>query len=195
MMLAPQLRPRETIEELLRIPEAERHHELIDGQIIRKALPSGEHGDAQSALTALIKGPFQLRQGGKGPGGWWIYTEVEIQLASDALYRPDLAGWRKETTPARPTGQPITIRPDWICEVISPSTAKVDRVAKLNGYYRFGIPHYWLVDPSEETLIVLRRTKEGYLVVLSAQSHEIVRAEPFDAIEIPLTQLFGGETA
>ncbi len=193
MTLAHQLPKQASVEDLIAIPEPERFHELIGGRIVRKALPSGEHGDAQSAISAILKGPFQIRPGGKGPGGWWIYTEVEVELAVDHVYRPDLVGWRRESAPQRPTGTPIALRPDWICEIVSPSTAKLDRVGKLNEYHKFGIPHYWLVDPAAETLTVVRWTEEGYLVVLSAQAGETVRAEPFDGIDIIISHLFGGD--
>ncbi len=99
------------------------------------------------------------------PGGWWIATEVEVQLAPSQIYRPDVVGWRRERVPERPTGTPVAIRPDWICEVLSPSNPGTDRVKKLNRYHQFGVPHYWLVDPIEESLSVFRWTAEGYLLV------------------------------
>lgn len=180
-----------TIDDLLSIPPDQRFHEIIDGELVQKATPSFEHGDAQSALVSRIKGPFQRRPGGKGPGGWWIATEVEIQLAASQIYRPDVVGWRRERVPERPTGTPIAIRPDWICEVLSPSNPGTDRVKKLNRYHQFGVPHYWLVDPIEESLSVFRWTADGYLLVLAADREARVRAEPFEAVEIVLATLFG----
>lgn len=184
-------RTQATVADLLAIPAEERFHEIIGGELVRKAMPSGEHGDAQSALVARIKGPFQRRPGGKLPGGWWIYSEVEVELAPDHVYRPDVVGWRRERVPERPTGTPIAVRPDWICEVLSPSNPGTDRVKKLNHYHRFGIPHYWLVDPLEESLSVLRWTPDGYLLVLAADRDAHVRAEPFEAVELPVGALFG----
>ncbi|WP_338092460.1 hypothetical protein [Sorangium cellulosum] len=110
MSTAPPKRPA-TAADLLALPEAQRFHEVIDGQ--PKAVPSFEHGDAQSAVVALVKIPFQRCPGGRWPGGGWFATEVEIELAPDQVYRPDVAGWRRERTPERPGGSPVRIRPDW----------------------------------------------------------------------------------
>jgi Uma2 family endonuclease len=182
-----------TVADLLAIPPEERFHEIIDGELVRKAMPSGEHGDAQSALASRIKGPFQRRPGGKLPGGWWIYTEVEVEFAPGQVYRPDVVGWRRERVPDRPRGTPIAIRPDWTCEVLSPSNPGTDRVKKLNHYHRFHVPHYWIVDPIEESLSVFRWTADGYLLVLAADRHARVHAEPFEAVELPVGALFGDD--
>lgn len=96
--------------------------EIIGGAIVEKAAPSFEHGDAQSSLVAALKDPFQRRRG--GPGGWWIATEVEVELETHEVYRPDLVGWRRERVPERPRGRPIRIHPDWVCEVLSISNAE-----------------------------------------------------------------------
>ncbi|MEO7330397.1 MAG: Uma2 family endonuclease [Minicystis sp.] len=184
-----------TLADLLAIPEDERFHEIIDGELVRKAMPSFIHGDAQSALALRIKGPFQRRPGGGSPGGWWIGTEVDIQLAPTHIYRPDVVGWRRDRVPARPTGTPIAILPDWICEVLSPSNPGTDRVKKLNFYHQFGVPHYWIVDPMDESLSVFRWTAEGYLLVLAAGREARVHAEPFEAIELPVGALFGDDEA
>lgn len=190
MLTSAQRRPA-LIADLLAIPPEERFHELIDGEIVPKALPSFEHGDAQSALAGRLKGPFQRRPGGRYPGGWWIGTEVEVELAPSHLYRPDIVGWRRERVPERPSGTPIAIRPDWVCEVLSPSNPGTDRVKKLNHYHQFAVPHYWIVDPMEASLSVFRWMAEGYLLVLAAERGARVRAEPFEAVELPVASLFG----
>ncbi|MEO8798370.1 MAG: hypothetical protein ABI551_10825, partial [Polyangiaceae bacterium] len=97
---------------LLAIPEERRFHEVIGGALIEKASPSFEHGDAQSSVVARIKPPFH-RSGGDPPEGWWIATEVEIELASEDVYRPDVVGWRRSRVAERPSGTPVRIRPDW----------------------------------------------------------------------------------
>jgi Uma2 family endonuclease len=178
--------------DLLAIPADELFHELIDGEIVPKAMPTFAHGDAQSAIVSLIKGPFHCRSGGKLPGGWWIATEVEIRLGPN-VYRPDIVGWRRERVPERPDGMPIAIRPDWIAEVLSPSNPGTDRVKKFNHYHQFQVPHYWIVDPMEQALSVYRWTPDGYLTVLAADRDARVRAEPFEAIELPVGPLFGEE--
>jgi Uma2 family endonuclease len=164
--------------------------EVIRGVVVEKAAPSFEHGDAQSSLAAALKDPFQRQRG--GPGGWWIATDVEIELEVHEVYRPDLVGWRRERMSERPRGRPIRVRPDWVCEVLSPSNAEYDLGAKLFTYHRSAIPQYWIADPEHATLTVYRATEHGYVVVSSAGRGDRVRAEPFEAIEIAIEELFGG---
>ena len=182
-----------TIADLLAIPEERRFHELLSGEIVEKATPAGEHGDAQSGIAAAIKPPFQRGGGGGGPGGWWIATEVEVALPGGDLVRPDVVGWRRERCPQRPSGTPVHLVPYWVCEVLSPSNASRDTVTKLRLYHRERVPHYWIVDPSNATLTVMRWAEPGYLTVLAAERGEIVRAEPFDAIELEVGPLFGDD--
>jgi len=168
--------------------------EVLSGELVRKADPSAEHGDAQAGLAAIIRPPFHRRPGGPGgPGGWWILTEVDVELAINDVVRPDLAGWRRDRAPKRPTGRPVRIRPDWICEVLSSSNAKTDLVDKLALYRRAEVPHYWIVDPHTETLTVHRLLPDGYLIALRAGREATVHAEPFEAIELRVGTLFGDD--
>lgn len=160
---------------------------------MRKAAPTFEHGDAQSALALCLKGPFQRKPGGRFPGGWRIGTDVEVELAPSHVVRPDVVGWRRERVPERPEGAPVRVRPDWIGEVLSPSNQGLDRVTKLNAYHHFGVPHYWIVDPMGASLSVFRWTAEGYLLVLAANRGAVVRAEPFEAVPLAVGALFGDE--
>lgn len=180
-------------EDFWAIPHGERFHELVGGELVEKAAPSGEHGDAQAGIVTAVRAPFQRRSGGDGPGGWWIATEVEVLLETGDIVRPDVVGWRRERCPERPTGMPVKQHPDWICEVLSESNATHDTVKKLRLYQRVGIAHYWIADPREATLTVMRWSQDGYITVLSAERHEVVRAEPFDAIEIAVGTLFGDD--
>ena len=191
MPTASEARHTATAAELLAIPEPERFHEVVDGELVRKTAPSGPHGRAQSRVAAKIGGPYDRRPGGRAPGGWWIVTEVEVELATHQVYRPDVVGWRRERLPELPREAPIRIRPDWVCEVLSESNASNDLVKKMRGYHRAGVPHYWIVDPREETLTVYRWTAEGFLLVLAADQRERVRAEPFDEVQLFVGALFG----
>jgi len=172
------------------IPEAERFHELIDGHLVRKATPSAEHGDAQAGVVSPVRTRYHgpPRDGG---GGWWIATEVEVRLDGGHLVRPDVLGWRRTTCPKRPTGTPVDIRPDWICEVISPSRPNDDTVKKLRLYHAARVPHYWLVDPRDSTLTVMRWGEAGYVMVLRAERGEVVTPEPFEEIRLHVGSLFG----
>jgi Uma2 family endonuclease len=179
--------------DLLAIPENQRFHEIIDGELVRKAAPTGEHGGVQAALTGSLFDPFNRSPGGRRPGGWWFLVEVEIELAPHEIYRPDILGYRRERVAERPRGSPLHLRPDWVCEILSPNNTRNDTVKKMRVYHRCEIPHYWIVDPNEETLAVHRWTSEGYLTVLLAERGERVRAEPFDAIELQVSVLFGAD--
>ncbi len=185
-----------TLVEFLSIPEHERFHELVGGAIIEKASPSGEHGGTQTGIVRTVAPPFQRRSGGRGgPGGWWIATEVEVMLASGEIVRPDVVGWRRERCPEQPRGKIIKLRPDWVCEVLSPSNANHDTVKKLRSYHRDGVPHYWIADPLEGTLTVMRWSADGYVTILSAERDEVVRAEPFEELELTVATLLGDDPA
>ncbi len=183
---------RSSAADFLAIPAEQRFHELIGGEIIEKATPTGEHGAAQAGVASAIIPPYQRRGGSGGPGGWWIATEVEVVLSAE-IVRPDVVGWRRERVPARPTGSPVADRPDWICEVVSPRNANNDTVKKLRLYHVAQVPHYWIVDPRDATLTVMRWSEAGYITVLRAERGETVHPEPFDAIELAVGTLFGDD--
>jgi Uma2 family endonuclease len=191
MRKAPPGRPA-TYEDLAGLPE-QAHFEIIAGQLVEEASPGGEHGTTQLALGATLFGPFSRRPGGPLPGGWWFGSDVDIEFERHEVYRPDVAGWRREHVPERPAGIPVRVRLDWVCEVLSPSNARVDQVTKFETYRRCGVPHYWIADPMLRTLRVFRWTPDGYLVVLNAEAGQRVRAEPFDAIELQVGVLFGDD--
>lgn len=163
--------------------------EVIGGAMVEKAAPTFEHGDAQGSIIELIKSPYQRGRG--GPGGWWIAPEVEIELAEHDVYLPDVAGWKRSRVPERPTGRPIRVRPDWVCEVLSPSNALNDLGVKFAAYHRAGVGHYWVVDPERQTLTVFRSTTEGYVIAVSAGRGDVVRPEPFEEVVLRVAELFG----
>ena len=191
MVAASPLR-RATAEDLARLPSDVRA-EVIDGAVVEKASSSAEHANAKGGAIVLLRGPYHRRPGGGQPGGWWILPEVEIELAEHEVYRPDIAGWRRDRIPVRPSGLPVKVRPDWVCEVLSASNASNDLVKKLRVYHQSHVEHYWVVDPQNETLTVLRWTPDGYLAALTAGRADRVRAEPFEATELPVGMLFGDE--
>ena len=182
-----------TLDEFLAIPEERRFHELLTSEIVQKATPSGEHGDAQAGVVGAIRPAYQRRSGGGGPGGWWIATEVEVLLETGEVVRPDVLGWRRDRVPERPIGTPVRDRPDWVCEVVSPSNANTDTVKKLRIYHNAQVSHYWIVDPRDSTLSVMRWSEAGYTTVLRAERGETVRPEPFEAIELAVGTLFGDD--
>lgn len=175
-----------TYEDLLALPD-DVVGQLLEGELHATPRPAIDHQRSSSVLGIHLGGPFDLGSG--GPGGWWIVDEPELHLGRNVLV-PDLAGWRREGLPVLPREPFFTLAPDWVCEVLSPATARLDRTKKLSIYAREGVGHAWLVDPVLETLEVFRRLEEAWLLVLTAGGDEVVRAEPFDAVELPLTGLW-----
>ena len=182
--------------DLLRIPEEERWHEILDGELLQKALPRGEHSVSQIGIV-LALGRFHRRpQKTDRPGGWWLLSEPTIRLSPHEILRPDVAGYRRERMPEKPTGYPLELRPDWVCEIMCDSDARRrDGLQKRRIYADNGVPHYWLLDTERELLTVLRLGEEGYREVQSGGRTDRVRAEPFDAIELVVGVLFGDEMA
>jgi len=165
--------------------------EIVGGTIVYKADPSAEHGDAQAALVSILRQHFHRRSGQGGPGGWWTLTEVDVELSLHEVYRPDLSGWRRERVAERLTGRPIKTRPDWVCEVLSASNAATDQVDKFRVYAASGLPFYWIGDPERRILTVYRLEGAAYSVALQAKQGEVVRAPPFEAIDLRVGLLFG----
>ncbi len=128
--------------------------EVIHGVVTYRAEPSAEHADAQPGLGAFVRQHFHRATGRGGPGGWRVLTEVHVELETHEVYRPDVAGWRRERVPERPTGRPVTVRPDFICEILSESNAATDQVDKFRVYASSGVPFYWIADPTRKILTV-----------------------------------------
>ena len=185
-MLLPMSQPRERSLTAAALADLE-HHEIVDGELVQKASPSFEHGDIQGTIFGRLLG-FR----GRGtPGGWWFSQEVEVELGTRQVYRPDIAGWRIARVPERPSGSPLRIAPDWVCEVLSPSTTARDLGTKLQAYHRAHVGHYWVAHPIEHLLHVYRWHETGYLLVLSATPGDVVRVEPFDVIDLDIRDIFG----
>lgn len=165
--------------------------EIVDGDLIVQPRPAKSHASVASSLGGELFGPFQKGRG--GPGGWIILDEPELHLGGDILV-PDLAGWRRSRMPHVTPGAYFTLAPDWIGEVLSPPTARLDRFRKLPIYARERVPHAWLIDPDARTLEVLKLEGERWLI-LGVHSPEgeaptPIRAEPFDAVELDLSAIF-----
>jgi Uma2 family endonuclease len=132
---------------------------------------------------------FGVGQG--GPGGWWLIHEQELHFGRQVLV-PDLAGWRQDRAPGLLEREVpfFDLAPDWVCEVLSPSTARLDRGRKLTLYHQEGVSHAWLVDPRAHTLEVYRRGEQGWQLVARHGGDEVVRAEPFDTEPLELGRLW-----
>ena len=178
-----------TARDLIELGEA--RAEIVRGVIVYKAEPSAEHADAQLGLGSFVRQHFHRQPGHGGPGGWWILTEVDVELSEHDVFRPDVAGWRRDRVPERPRGRPVTVRPDWICEILSESNAATDQVDKFRVYAANGIPFYWIGDPTRRILTVYRLDGSGYGVALQAKHGEVVNAPPFDMMPLRVGLLFG----
>lgn len=178
-----------TLEDFLAIPPHQRFHEILDGELVQKTLPSAKHGSSQSRLSAILGGAYDDSLGGQ-PGGWFLMTEVEILLPGRQPVRPDLVGWRVERMSELPDEFPIKLRPDWVCEVVSPTDPARDTVIKYRDYARAGIPHYWLVDPTAQSLTSLVLQDEHYMIQAEGKSGQTIAAQPFELISIAVDRLF-----
>jgi Uma2 family endonuclease len=162
--------------------------EVIGGVLHAQPRPAARHARAASRLGGELDGPFDRGRG--GPGGWVLLDEPELHFADDILV-PDLAGWRRERMPTFPYDAAyFSLAPDWICEILSPSTAKLDRGEKLDVYARENVAHAWLLDPQDKTLEVLRLENARWTRIAFHHDDAVVRAEPFDAIEIALRSMW-----
>jgi Uma2 family endonuclease len=179
-------RRRATYEDVLNAPE-HKVAEIIDGVLYLSPRPAFQHALTTTELAADLVGPFNRGRG--GPGGWWILIEPELHFGEDVLV-PDIAGWRQSRLPNAADLKFSTVAPDWLCETLSPSTARLDRTKKLRVYAREHVPHVWLVDAKRRTVEVFTLRGSSLVTQATFREHDRVRVEPFDAIEIDLAVLW-----
>jgi Uma2 family endonuclease len=179
-------RRRATYQDVL---DAARHEvaEIFDGELYLSPRPALPHASVASVLGSELMPPFHRGRG--GPGGWIILDEPELHLGDDILV-PDLAGWRRERLPAIEQAAYLTLAPDWLCEVLSRSTEKIDRARKLPIYAAAGVRHAWLLNPTLRTLEVLRLQDGRWLTLAVHYDGQRFRAEPFEALELELATLW-----
>lgn len=164
--------------------------ELIDGDLYTSPRPAIPHARAASAIGQDLRGFDEPSGAGYAPGGWWIIDEPELHFDADVLV-PDLAGWRRERLPALPDAPAFTLAPDWACEILSPSTATLDRARKMPLYARVGVAWLWLVDPPARSLEVHRADRNGWTLVETHAGAASVRAEPFAALPLDTRRWWG----
>ena len=161
--------------------------ELVDGELYVSPRPAFPHARAAGRIYRQLDGPFD--EGLSGPGGWLLLIEPELHLGEDVLV-PDVAGWRRERMPKMPRVVGVTLAPDWVCEVLSPSTAKLDREKKMKVYAREGVHHLWLVDPLRQELEVYGLEGGRWQRRGMHTGQEQIRAEPFEALALRLALLW-----
>lgn len=164
--------------------------EILGGQLITEPAPLPRHARVARAIGRFIGGPYDDDE---QPGGWWILPEVDIELELHEVVRPDIAGWHRARLPQPGAQRPIHVAPDWVCEVLSPSTARSDRLYKSRLYARHDVPHYWIIDPVERLLEVyaLRNPGQGQWTLLGVYDETASeRLEPFVDVELAVGRLF-----
>ncbi len=186
--------PRPSFDELYAriraLPEHVTAQILEPGVVSTMSRPGLPHAHAQSMVDDWCRG-FDVRRGGRG---WWILREMEVRFPGDLLAVPDVAGWRIERVPQLPNDNPLTVLPDWCCEVLSPSTARADRVLKLPLYARAGVRWIWLVEPEARFIEVYESVGERPVRAAGATDEEGIVLPPFEQ-EAPVSAwwMAGGE--
>jgi Uma2 family endonuclease len=161
--------------------------EILFGVLHTHPRPTPRHAVAANLIGTEITGPFQLGRG--GPGGWIFMVEPELHLGPHVVV-PDIAGWRRERLPRLPDTAYIETPPDWVCEVLSPSTRQIDRTDKLAVYAASGVGHAWHVDPDVRTLEVLALTGGKWLIAATFKDADTVAAVPFEVHSFALDLLW-----
>jgi Uma2 family endonuclease len=176
-----------TYEDLRDVPDT-MIAEIIDGELIATPRPASPHARATSVVAADLIGGFDHPPGDlPRPGGWWFLFEAELHLAADVVV-PDIAAWRRVRLPNLPNVPALELAPDWVCEVVSPATGAIDRGRKMRIYGRERVGHLWIVDPIARTLEVYRLEEARWIVASTHAGNDVVQAEPFEAVELPLTR-------
>jgi Uma2 family endonuclease len=174
-----------TYDDLLKVPD-HKVAEILDGELHVSPRPASPHGYAGTLLTVRL-GPFI--EGIGGPGGWWLIVEPELHLGPDVVV-PDVAGWRIDRMPHVPSVPYHTLAPDWVCEIVSPSTERMDRRKKLRIYAREGVRHSWLIDPIKRTIEIRRLEGDEWVMAALHRDNDVINPEPFDALPLPLVHLW-----
>ncbi len=162
--------------------------EIINGELHSMPRPSPKHANVSSSLMGEIWGPYRLGRHG-GPGGWWILSEPEIQLGEHTIV-PDLAGWKKESLPSLPETNWFSVPPDWVCEILSPGTMRIDRIIKMPIFAHHGVSFLWMINPFIKIFETFRLESGLWLLLNTFMENDKVRAEPFEKIEIDLKYLW-----
>jgi len=177
---------RATYQDVLDAPEHQ-VAEIIGGELRLSPRPALPATQAASVICEELGPPFKRGRG--GPGGWMILLEPELHFGKDILV-PDLAGWRRERLPILPHEPYLELPPDWICEVLSRSTERMDRAEKMPRYATVGVPYAWLVHPRHRTLEAFRLQDGRWTSLAVYKDADRARIEPFEAIEFDLSLLW-----
>lgn len=185
--IAPKSKGTATYQDILDAPEG-MIAQVINGRLDLQSSPAPGHQNAADELVGYFRSHF--RRSKFKPGGWLILSTVDVVFEEREIYCPDLSGWRTETLPSMPTQARMDVIPDWVCEVLSPSTRRVDRSEKMATYARHGVGHYWIVDPKERTLEVFELQGGNWVLAALASDDDVVSFAPFEEISIELADFW-----
>ncbi len=165
--------------------------EIIDGELYAMPRPSPRHCNTASSLGIIIGYYYKIGMNG-GIGGWWILDKPGIHFSDlkEDIMVPDISGWKKEKMPELPAETYFSVTPDWICEILSPATAAHDRKKKLPKYAKFGVSYFWIVDPANRTVEILKLKNGEYSVSAVYCEDDKMKAEPFTEILIDLKNIW-----
>jgi Uma2 family endonuclease len=178
-----------TYDDILKLPD-NMIGEIVDGELYISPRPHPKHALAISSLCEELIGPFSKGKRG-GPGGWIILADPEVHLGGDnEVFVPDIGGWKKERLPTLPEEAHITVVPNWVCEILSPSNARLDRVKKVPKYASFGVEYLWLINPRDKTLEAFRLENAKWVLLSTHADTDKIRVPPFEAMEFDLGELW-----
>lgn len=166
--------------------------EIIEGVLYTMTRPRGQHQRAIRNLGSRIGDPFD--DGVGGPGGWWILPEPGIELPNTPEISPDLAGWRRKRLSELPEDAAISVVPDWVCEILSPSTKRHNLLIKKPYYAKIGVPYHWIVDRESQMLTAFRLESGRWLETGVYGDERAAHIEPFDAVAFDVAALWGKPT-
>lgn len=187
-MLAHKLK---TFDDLLAAWEDNERQELINGEIVQRPSPRFSHSTVQGQLRGEY---HSLQKKKKGDGGWWICTEISVRYSATQAPSHDIAGWRKERLPQPPAGV-MTVNPDWVCEIVSPSHEKKDTLQIMLLLLAQQVPYYWIVYPEDRTVMVYALNDGKYVLTATETVRDesyTVALPPFMDMPIDLGSVFEG---
>jgi len=183
-MAAPAPKTDATLADLDALP-AHMKGEIIDGVLYAMTRPRGVHQSVAGRVHADIEPAYERGRG--GPGGWWILPEPGVELARAKEISPDVAGWRRARLPSLPRDAAITVVPDWVCEVLSPTIRRHHNLVKRPLYAAVGVQWLWTVD-SEALTVTVHRLQDGRWLELGVYADERdARIEPFADIAVDVS--------
>lgn len=182
-----------TVDDLLLASQQDGRVELVSGEIVKRPMARSDHALAQAGLSGQF---LPLWRKGRD-GGWWIMSEISVRYNEHHCPTHDLAGWRKERVPHRPTGM-MEILPDWVCEITSPGHERKDTFTQLLRLQAYQVPYYWLISPEDKTLIAYELDNGRYRVAFAVECHDVAACSqlvipPFAGQVLDFGYVFGDE--